>query len=58
MNSCIRCGMKSSHNYLKAIFMTISEKRRRVLVCSKCEEILDAKAKNPPGGQGAKGEMK
>jgi hypothetical protein len=58
MNSCIRCGIKLSHNYLKGISMPINEKVRRVLVCSMCEGILGAKAKNPPGGQSAKGDMK
>ena len=58
MNSCVRCGIKLTHNYLKAIFMTIKEKRSRVLVCLKCEEILAAKENNPLGGNSAKEDMK
>ena len=58
MNSCIRCGIRLTHNYLKAVFMTIKEKRRRALVCLKCEEILGAKAKNPAAEQGAKADIK
>ena len=44
MRSCTRCGIKLSHNYLVLAFMTRKEKRERVLVCSKCNEIL---AKQP-----------
>jgi hypothetical protein len=35
--------------------MTINETKRRVLVCSKCEEIIDAKGNNPPEGKRASG---
>jgi len=45
MNSCMRCGEKLSHNYLVAIFTIINEKRKRVIVCLKCKEILDKKGK-------------
>ena len=44
MNSCMRCGDKLSHNYLVAIFTVINEKRKRVIVCLKCKEILNKKA--------------
>jgi len=41
MNSCMRCGEKLSHNYLVAIFTIINEKRKRLIVCLKCKEILN-----------------
>jgi uncharacterized CHY-type Zn-finger protein len=43
MNSCMRCGEKLSHNYLVAIFTIINEKRKRLIVCLKCKEILNKK---------------
>lgn len=49
MNCCVRCGIGLSHNYLKPIYMTINEKRRRALVCFNCREILDAKEKDSSG---------
>ncbi len=45
MNSCMRCGEKLSHNYLVAIFTTIKEARKRVIVCLKCKDILNKKEK-------------
>lgn len=45
MNSCVRCGEKMSHNYLVAIFTTINEARKRVIVCLKCKDILNKKEK-------------
>ncbi|MEI8349895.1 MAG: hypothetical protein WCI77_07055 [Candidatus Omnitrophota bacterium] len=45
MNSCMRCGEKLSHNYLVTVFTIVNEKRKRVLVCLKCKEILDKKEK-------------
>ena len=45
MNSCMRCGVKLQHNYLVAIFTIINEKRKRVIVCLKCKEILNKKGK-------------
>ena len=45
MNSCMRCGEKLSHNYLVAIFTIINEKRKRVIVCLKCKEILNKMGK-------------
>ncbi len=45
MNSCSRCGKKLSHNYLVAMFRTIEEKVRRVLVCLECKEILNTVVK-------------
>ncbi len=42
MNSCSRCGKGMAHNYLVAMFRTIDEKVRKVLVCLKCKEILNA----------------
>ena len=45
MNSCMRCGEKLSHNYLVAIFTIINEKRKRLIVCLKCKEILNKKEK-------------
>ena len=45
MNSCMRCGEKLSHNYLVAIFTIINEKRKRLIVCLKCKEILNKKGK-------------
>ena len=41
----MRCGVKLAHNYLKAIFTVIEEKRKRVIVCLKCKEILNKNAK-------------
>jgi DNA-binding protein len=41
----MRCGEKLSHNYLAAIVTIINEKRKRVIVCLKCKEILDKKGK-------------
>ncbi len=39
--------------------MTINEKRRRVLACSRCQEILDEKNKKIPlVNQDSKGEKK
>jgi len=43
MNGCMRCGEKLSHNYLVSIFTTIKEERKRIIVCSKCKEILNKK---------------
>jgi len=43
MNSCARCGVRLSHNYLFAIFTTIKEKLERMIVCVKCKEILSKK---------------
>jgi hypothetical protein len=43
MSSCMRCGEKLSHNYLVTMFTTINEKRKRVMVCSKCKEIFNKK---------------
>lgn len=45
MNSCTRCGVRFTHNYLVAIFEKINEKVRKVLVCLKCKDILDKKEK-------------
>jgi hypothetical protein len=41
----MRCGEKLSHNYLVALFTIINEKRERVIVCSKCKELLNKKEK-------------
>jgi len=43
MNSCMRCGVKLQHNYLVPVFTTINEKRKRMIVCLKCKEILSKK---------------
>ena len=45
MNACMRCGDKVAHNYLTALFTIIDEKRKRVVVCSQCKEILEKKGK-------------
>lgn len=45
MPSCTRCGVKLAHNYLVAMFTIIKEARKRVIVCSKCKEILNEKEK-------------
>jgi len=45
MNSCMRCGEKLSHNYLVAIFTIVNEKRKRLIVCLKCKEILNKEGK-------------
>ncbi len=45
MNSCARCGEKLAHNYLVAMFTMIKEERKRLIVCSKCKEILNKKEK-------------
>jgi len=45
MNSCMRCGEKLSHNYLAEIFTIINEKRKRLIVCLKCKEILNKMGK-------------
>ncbi len=45
MNSCMRCGEKLSHNYLVAMFTIINEKRKRLILCLKCKEILNKKEK-------------
>ena len=34
-----------SHNYLVAIFTIINEKIKKLIVCSKCKEILNIKEK-------------
>ncbi|MCU0666736.1 MAG: hypothetical protein MUF05_06555 [Candidatus Omnitrophica bacterium] len=43
MNSCQRCGIKLSHNYLVSIFTLINEKIKRMIVCLKCKDILSKK---------------
>lgn len=43
MNSCMRCGDKLSHNYLSPIFTIINKERKRIIVCSKCKEVLNKK---------------
>jgi hypothetical protein len=45
MISCMRCGQKLAHNYLVTIFTIVNEKRKRLIVCLKCKEILDKKGK-------------
>jgi hypothetical protein len=45
MNSCMRCGKKLSHNYLVPVFTMMNEKRKRIIVCLKCKEILNNKEK-------------
>ncbi len=45
MNSCMRCGKKLSHNYLVPIFTIKNEKREKLIVCSGCKEIINAKEK-------------
>lgn len=39
-----------SHNYLKAIFTLINEKRKRIIVCLKCKEILSQKERKADEG--------
>lgn len=45
MNSCMRCGVKMSHNYLEAILTIINDKMTRMIVCAKCKEILSKETK-------------
>ncbi len=45
MNSCMRCGVKLSHNYLLPLFTIVNEKRKKLIVCLKCKEILNQKEK-------------
>lgn len=48
MTSCMRCGEKLAHNYLTTIFMIINKERKRLIVCSKCKEILNKKENAKP----------
>lgn len=41
----MRCGVKLSHNYLVPAFTIVNEKRKRLMVCLKCKEILNKKEK-------------
>jgi len=36
----MRCGDKLQHNYLQTVFRVIKEKSERLIVCSKCKDIL------------------
>lgn len=48
MTSCMRCGEKLAHNYLTTIFKIINKERKRLIVCSKCKEILNKKENAKP----------
>jgi hypothetical protein len=45
MPNCMRCGEKLAHNYLVAMFTMIEAKMKRIIVCLKCKDVLDKKAK-------------
>jgi len=46
MNGCMRCGVKLSHNYLVPVSTIVNEKKKRLIVCLKCKEIINKKEKN------------